>query len=66
VLALIMPALFTGIMTSSLRFLLVAAPGFIMLAQWGKIPLLDRLCQSLFFALQIALMVAWSQFYFVA
>jgi hypothetical protein len=66
VLALIMPALFTGIMTSSLRFLLVAAPGFIVLAQWGKIPLLDRLCQSLFFALQIALMVAWSQFYFVA
>jgi hypothetical protein len=64
-LALIVPFLFTGALTSSLRYVLVAAPVYIVLAQWGRSPLLDRLLQTLFFAIQIVLMIAWSQFYFI-
>lgn len=65
VLALILPFLFTGITSSALRYILVAVPVFVVLAQWGKRPEVDRLCQTLFFAIQIVLMVAWSQFYFI-
>jgi hypothetical protein len=65
VLALILPFLFTGTVTSSLRYILVAAPVYVVLAQWGRFAMLDRLLQMLFFAIQIVLMVAWSQFYFV-
>ena len=65
VLALTLPFLFTGTTTSSLRYILVAVPVYIVLAQWGRFALLDRLLQTLFFALQIVLMVAWSQFYFI-
>lgn len=65
VIGLIMPFLFTGTLTSALRYILVAAPVFIVLAQWGKHALVDRLLQPTFFALQIMLMVAWSQFYFI-
>jgi hypothetical protein len=66
VLAVIMPALFTGTTNSSLRFLLTAMPAFIVLGLWGKNTFLDRLLQTLFFAIQIVLMVAWCLFYFVA
>ena len=66
VLALILPALFTGILTSSLRYVVVCIPVFIVLAQWGARPTFDRILQMLFFAIQVALMVAWSQFYWVA
>lgn len=66
VLGLILPALFTGILTSSLRYVVVCIPVFIVLAQWGARPTLDRILQMLFFAIQVALMVAWSQFYWVA
>jgi hypothetical protein len=66
VLALIMPELFTGTTYSSLRFLLMAIPAFIVLSLWGRATLLDRLVQTFFFAIQIVLMVAWCLFYFVA
>jgi hypothetical protein len=66
VIALIMPPLFTGTMTSFLRYVVVAVPVFILLAQWGARPMLDRFLQTLLLALQIMLMVAWSQFYWVA
>lgn len=65
VVALTLPFLFTGTTTSSLRYIVVAAPVYLVLAQWGKVAALDRLLQTLFFAIQIVLMVAWSQFYFV-
>ena len=63
--ALTLPFLFTGTTTSSLRYIVVAFPVYIVLAQWGKHVVLDRLLQLLFFAIQIVLMVAWSQFYFI-
>jgi hypothetical protein len=65
VLTLILPFLFTGTTTAALRYILVAAPVYIVLAQWGKNVLVDRLLQTFFFAIQIVLMVAWSQFYFL-
>lgn len=65
VMALILPFLFTGTATSSLRYILVAVPVYVVLAQWGRVTLLDRLLQFTFFAIQVVLMVAWSQFYFV-
>lgn len=65
VMALILPFLFTGTVTSSLRYILVAVPVYVVLAQWGRVTLLDRLLQFTFFAIQVVLMVAWSQFYFV-
>jgi hypothetical protein len=61
----ILPFLFTGTLTSSLRYILVAVPVFIVLAQWGKVPLIDRLFQAFFFAVQIVLMIGWTQFYFI-
>jgi hypothetical protein len=64
-LGLIVPFLFTGALTSSLRYVLVAAPVYVVLAQWGRVALLDRLLQWTFFAIQIVLMIAWSQFYFI-
>jgi hypothetical protein len=66
VIALILPPLFTGAMTSFLRYILVAFPVFIVLAQWGARPAFDRFLQILLLALQVMLMVAWSQFYWVA
>ena len=63
--ALVLPFLFTGVTTSALRYVLVAVPVYMVLAQWGRITALDRLLQLGFFALQIVLMVAWSQFYFI-
>lgn len=66
VIALILPPLFTGAMTSFLRYILVAFPVFMILAQWGVRPAFDRFLQILLLALQIVLMVAWSQFYWVA
>jgi hypothetical protein len=66
VLALILPFLFTGITVSALRYVLVAVPVYVVLAQWGRVNTLDTLLQMLFFAIQIVLMVAWSQFYFIA
>jgi hypothetical protein len=63
--ALTLPFLFTGTTTSSLRYIMVAIPVYVVLAQWGRIVVLDRLLQLLFFAIQIVLMVAWSQFYFI-
>lgn len=65
-LALIAPPLFTGTMTSFSRYILVAFPVFVVLAQWGARPTFDRFAQILLFALQVVLMVAWSQFYWVA
>jgi hypothetical protein len=66
VIALIVPPLFTGAMTSFLRYILVAFPVFIVLAQWGVRPAFDRFLQVLLLALQVVLMIAWSQFYWVA
>ncbi len=65
VVALTLPFLFTGTTTSSLRYILVAVPVFVVLAQWGRFALVDRLLQGVFFALQVVLMIAWSQFYFI-
>jgi hypothetical protein len=58
--------LFTGITVSALRYVLVAVPVYVVLAQWGRVNTLDTLLQMLFFAIQIVLMVAWNQFYFIA
>jgi hypothetical protein len=66
VFAVILPFLFTGVLWGSLRFLLGASPAFVVLALWGTRPVIDRFLQTLFFAIQIVLMVAWSQFYWVA
>jgi MFS family permease len=63
--ASILPFLFTGTTVSSMRYVLGAVPVYIVLGLWGRNALLDRLLQNTFFAMQIVLMVAWSQFYFV-
>jgi hypothetical protein len=65
-LMLVVPPLFTGTLTSNIRFYVTVFPVFILLALAGRSPLLDRPLQTLFFAVQIVLMVAWSQFYWVA
>jgi hypothetical protein len=65
VFALTLPFLFTGILSSSLRYILVATPVYIVLAQWGRVTMLNSLFQALFFAIQVVLMIAWSQFYFI-
>ena len=66
VMALILPPLFTGTMTSFLRYLVVMVPIFVVMAHWGARPAIDRILQTVMLALQVVLMVAWSQFYWVA
>ncbi|HXF62153.1 MAG TPA: mannosyltransferase family protein [Caldilineaceae bacterium] len=65
-LSLVLPPLFTGTLTAVARYYMVAFPVFILLAASGRHPVIDRLLQTLFFAIQIVIMVAWSQFHFVA
>jgi len=62
----IVPSLFTGLLSSQLRYNMAAITPFVLLALWGRHPVLDRLIQVLFFALQVLLMAAWSRFYWVA
>src|SRR5690606_3082423 len=64
-LALIGVPLFTGTLYGTLRFIMVAFPVYIILAQAGRRPWVDQSLQFGMFALQIFLMVAWSQFYWV-
>lgn len=64
--ALILPFLFTGTTTSSLRYILVAFPVYVVLAQWGRIAVVDHLLKTLFFAIQVILMIAWVRWYFIA
>lgn len=65
-LALIGVPLFTGTLYGTLRFIMVAFPVYVILAQAGRHPLIDRTLQWGMFALQVLLMIAWSRFYWVA
>lgn len=61
------PPLFTGIIRSASRYSLVVFPLFIVLGMFGqRYPALDRWLPGLFLTIQILLMVAWSQYYWVA
>ncbi len=65
-LAIAVPPLFTGTLTSSARYHTALFPVMILLAAAGRHRSLDAIIQALFFAAQIVLMIAWSQFYWVA
>ena len=64
-LAIMAPALFTGTLTSVLRYNMMALAVLIMLGRWGRYRHVDRLIQISFFALQVLFVAAWSQFYWV-
>ncbi|MEM1367548.1 MAG: mannosyltransferase family protein [Cyanobacteria bacterium P01_H01_bin.15] len=64
-LLLILPPLFTGSLTSFLRFLLVVFPAFMLLAILGKRPFIHRTIVGSFCFLQILLMIFWSQGYWL-
>ncbi len=61
----ILPSLFTATLASQVRYNMLAVVPFVLLALWGRHPVLDRLIQFAFFALQVLFMAAWSQFYWV-
>jgi hypothetical protein len=65
-LLLILLPLCTGIMTSTARYYLVAIPVFVVLAQWGRRPLVNLAILAPAVLLQIIFFVAWSLFFFVA
>lgn len=65
-LMVVLPPLFTGTLTSTSRFYAVLFPVMILLAAAGRRRSVDAAIQALSFATQIVLMVAWSQFYWVA
>ncbi len=64
-LAIMIPSLFTGTLTSQLRYNMMALAVLILLARWGRHRNVDWLIQIVFFALQVMFMVAWSRFYWV-
>ncbi len=65
-LLLIAPPLFTGQLTSTARYDLVVVPVFVVLAQLGKHPTLDRAITLLAATAQALLFLAWCRFYWVA
>jgi Gpi18-like mannosyltransferase len=66
-LALLLPTLFTGILRSSSRYSLVVFPLFMVMGQIAqRYPLCDRWLPALFLTIQVLLMAAWCQFYWVA
>jgi hypothetical protein len=60
------PILTSGTLTSAPRFVLVLFPAFVVLAMAGRRRVVHLLIVALSFALQVLLMAAWSQFYWVA
>jgi hypothetical protein len=63
---LIIPPLLSGTLISTSRYYLVVFPAFILLARFGKHPLLDNLIKITLFTLQLLFMLAWARFYWVA
>lgn len=64
---LLTPPLFTGIIRSTSRYSLVVFPLFMVLAMLSqRYSSLDRWLPGLFLTIQVLLMVAWSQCYWVA
>jgi hypothetical protein len=65
-LLLILPPLTSGTLISTTRYNVVAFPAFILLALLGRrFDLADQAVRVVFLSLQIMLMMAWSQFYWV-
>jgi Gpi18-like mannosyltransferase len=64
-LAIMVPPLFTGTLTSQLRYNMMALAVLILLARWGRRADLDRLIQTVFLTLQVMFMIAWARFYWV-
>ncbi len=60
------PILVSGTLVSSARYYAVLFPIFIVLARAGRHPAIDRVIMGISFTLQLFLMAAWSQFYWVA
>lgn len=63
---LILPPLTTGTLLSTSRYYVVIFPAFIALALLGRRAGVDNFLRIAMLALQIAFMVAWSRFYWVA
>lgn len=64
-LLLVAPILLSGTLMSGTRFLAVAFPAFLLLARWGRHPVLDRAYLACGWSLQALMMAAWSQFYWL-
>lgn len=65
-LLLLLPPLFTGTLVSTSRYMLVVFPLFIVLAQLGRHRLFQQALVLAFWTVQVLLVAAWSQFYWVA
>jgi Gpi18-like mannosyltransferase len=65
-LLLLIPPLMTGDPRSAIRYCAVVFPIFIILALWGRKYAIHQFITILFLTLQVLLMTAWSQFYWVA
>jgi hypothetical protein len=59
------PVLTSGTLLSATRFSVLVFPAFILMAMAGRRNWLNQTLVFLFFALQVLLMAAWSQFYWV-
>lgn len=64
-LLLVLPPLTSGTLVSTSRYYVVVFPVFIVLALAGRRAELDQAFKVIFLSLQIILMAAWSQFYWV-
>jgi hypothetical protein len=60
------PILVSGTLDSSARYYVVLFPIFVVLARAGRQATIDRAIRVTAFTLQVLLMAAWSQFYWVA
>jgi hypothetical protein len=65
-LLLVLPPLFTGTLVSMPRYIVVVFPLFIVLAQLGRHRLFQQALLLAFWTVQVLLVAAWSQFYWVA
>lgn len=62
----VMLPLSTGLLMSQRRYVWVLFPVYILLAQWGRRPWMDRLLTAVFLALQIVFVVLFANGYWVA